>query len=174
MKKVLLSTLIIASLTACSTSTEKTEAAVESKPLPELAQVDITPNRVMTMQIDGMVCQMGCGGSIRKELKGTEAVANCEFDFEDGRETNTATISFDKEKISADEIIKIVSEMNEKQFTVGDVSTTVLENIPGHEDIATPETTNDDKDASTSVEISSTTGIQLPNLFDLLSELVVH
>lgn len=173
MKKVIFSTLIIASLTACSTSTEKTEVAVESKPLPQLAQVEVTPNRVMTMQIDGMVCQMGCGGSIRKELKGTEAIANCEFDFEDGRETNTATISFDKEKISADEIIKIVSEMNEKQFTIGDVSTTVLENIPGHEDVTTPETTSE-KDAATSVEISSTTGIQLPNLFDLLSELVIH
>ena len=31
-------------------------------------KVVVEPNRVLKMELDGMVCSMGCGGSIRKEL----------------------------------------------------------------------------------------------------------
>ena len=56
------------------------------------------------------------GGTIRSELWETAAIESCEFDFEQGRERNIAKIAFDKDKITVDQIISIVSNLNEGQF----------------------------------------------------------
>jgi hypothetical protein len=49
-------------------------------------------------------------------------VANCDFDFEEDRAVDLAMISFDENKITAEKIIDIVSEMNGGQFDVGSVT----------------------------------------------------
>ena len=62
---------------------------------------------------------MGCGASIRKELYATKAVSSVEFDFKEGRKTNIATIKFDTSKINLNQIVSLLSTMNENQFTIG-------------------------------------------------------
>jgi UPF0288 family protein (methanogenesis marker protein 3) len=89
---------------------EKQEATAKEK---------VVANKKLTFEIEGMVCVMGCGGSIRSKLAETNAVEACEFDFEDGREMNKVTVSFDKNKTTPESIIKIVTEMNDGQFKVG-------------------------------------------------------
>lgn len=171
MKKFLIASTLLLSLAACNSAEEN---VIDQVKTPELSVpvVDVDANRVLTMEIDGMVCQMGCGGSIRKELKATGGVSECEFDFEDGRKTNIATVAFDKELISADEIVAIVSKMNDKQFTVGQTSTESMEEIPGHENInETEETSTSDNESIVSVETSS---FEFPNLLELVSNLLVH
>lgn len=79
----------------------------------------VVANKQLTFEIEGMVCIMGCGGSIRSKLAETNAVEACEFDFEDGREMNKVTVSFDKNKTTPEKIIKIVTDMNDGQFKVG-------------------------------------------------------
>ena len=74
------------------------------------------------MEIEGMTCVMGCGASIRKELYTTKAVSSVEFDFKEDRKINTAKIAFDSAKISIDEMVSIISNMNEKQFSLGKIS----------------------------------------------------
>jgi mercuric ion binding protein len=101
-------------------------ACSESKPSEIVSKNDKTEavkavgNRMLTLEIEGMTCVMGCGGSIRKQLAETQAIESCEFDFESGRGMNKAKISFDKDKISVDKIISIVSTMNKGQFKVGE------------------------------------------------------
>jgi copper chaperone CopZ len=65
-----------------------------------------------------MVCEMGCGSSIRKALKDTKAVDRCSIDFKDERKVNVATISFDSTAITKDKIVTIISTLNDKQFKV--------------------------------------------------------
>jgi len=79
----------------------------------------VVANKQLTFEIEGMVCVMGCGGSIKSKLAETNAVEKCEFDFEEGREMNKVTVSFDKYKTTPEDIIKIVTEMNDGQFKVG-------------------------------------------------------
>ncbi len=79
----------------------------------------VVANKMLTFEIQGMTCVMGCGGSIRKELAETNAVEKCEFDFETDRETNVVKVSFDENKTSAKKLIDIVTKMNDGQFTVG-------------------------------------------------------
>ena len=79
----------------------------------------VVANKMLTFEIQGMSCEMMCGGSIRQELSETNAVEKCEFDFEDERKTNIVTVSYDQKKTTAKELIKIVTKMNEGQFKVG-------------------------------------------------------
>ena len=129
----------------------------------ELAEVDA--NRVLTLELEGMVCSMGCGGSIRKELNATGAVANCDFDFENERAVDVAVIQFDKNKITVDEIIAIVARINDGQFTVGKASSEALETVSVRET----------KTSSTSSEKpkyeTASTSVGIPNIFDLFSGL---
>ena len=82
----------------------------------------VVANKLISMEIEGMTCVMGCGASIRKELYTTKAVSSVEFDFKEDRKINTAKIAFDSAKISIDEMVSIISNMNEKQFSLGKIS----------------------------------------------------
>ena len=129
--------------------------------------VVVVPNRLLTMEIDGMVCEMGCGGSIRKELKGTGGVSSVEFNFEEERATNIAKVSFDKNLVTVDEIIKAVSEMQDGQFEVGETSSETLDVMP------TTEESSSSSSESSKVDVS-TKHVEMPNLLDLLSGLLIQ
>lgn len=163
MKKILYFALSITLLTACGSEAENS-AEVDEQEVVEMSEV--TPNKIMTMEIEGMVCKMGCGGSIRKELKASGGVSQVEFDFEEERASNKATIYFDSKKITEKKIIEIVSALNSKQFSVGLTST---------EDFKSTETSESASNSTSSdVQIETTSsGIEVPNLLELLARLIV-
>lgn len=119
MKSLFISLLSICILVSCTNKEEKVFLRKESYSGSNTTK-SVKANSILIMKIDGMTCMMGCGASIRKELYATNAVKNVDFDFEEGRETNTAKIAFDDSKITEKKMIDLISKMNEKQFTVGD------------------------------------------------------
>ena len=162
MKKFIFVASLGVILSACST-----DVAPENTPeTEEVTTAEVQPNQVLTMEIDGMVCQMGCGGSIRKGLKATNGVASVEFDFEEERKTNIAKIAFDKSIVTSEQLIKVVADLNDGQFLVGTVS---------FEDVTIPVKSNKtsvtDGDNSSKVDVSSST-IKFPNLLDVFSGLL--
>lgn len=163
MKKIAFVLTTSLMLGACSSEKqiEKTEEIVE-----QTEKVVVNPNQLLTMEIDGMVCQMGCGGSIRKGLKETKGVASVEFDFEEERKTNVAKIAYDKSIVSSEELINVVSKLNEGQFLVGTVS---------FEDVTIPakatKTSSTKTNEKPKIEVSSSY-VKLPNLLDLFSGLL--
>lgn len=169
-KKLYVIAILSTSLVACESVNEPNE---DGKPLTEkndVAEVKIVveSNRILTMELDGMVCSMGCGGSIRKELNATGAIADCDFDFEDERTTDIATIQFDKNKITADEIVKIISEMNDGQFSVGDTfSEEFVTASRVKEKITSSHSPSDAK-----IKVVSGASFRVPNIFDLFSGLL--
>lgn len=167
MKFVVVSIGILAFAASCSQTTpdQGTAERVEGQ-----TQKEVVPNKVLTVEIDGMVCQMGCGSAIRKALLETGGVSSCEFDFEEDRKTNVSSISFDKNLVTADRLVKIISEVNKGQFTTGQVKTVTLSDVAGHEEIGSKET----KSEKSSVNVSSSAGIQLPNFLEMLSSLLVR
>ncbi|MFK7784624.1 MAG: heavy-metal-associated domain-containing protein [Crocinitomicaceae bacterium] len=176
MKKILFTGILVSLLASCSTSTDQVSNAenkAQTDTLSEDELVAVIPNRKMTTEIDGMTCVMGCGGSIRKELLGTGAVARCSFDFKGMDETSKAMIEFDKDKISADEIADLIKDINEGQFTLGKMSTETIATEVEEESNADEASTTEEKKI-TPIHVSSSSGIQLPNFIDLISELLVH
>ncbi len=148
-------------LMACTEENER----VVTHDSEEVQEVQVTANHVSTIEVEGMVCQMGCGGSIRKALKNTGAVSKVEFDFEEDRPTDIATVYFDNEKVSQEELVKIIAGLNDGQFTVGNVNTESTSEEKTHEDH------HHSSDEAHEVEMTSS-NFQIPNLLDLFSGLL--
>ena len=124
-------------------------------------------DRLLTIEIEGMMCEMGCGASIRKELKGTAAVSSVEYDFVEDREVNVAKIAFDKDKISVDKIISILTTMNDKQFKVGKSSTENFSDEKSNDTIVseTNSSTSNDNETLFTVETSKFESTNFLGLF---------
>jgi hypothetical protein len=90
MKRIFILTLLL-TLFSCSDSNLKNENKNE--------QVAVS-NETLVTEVEGMVCSMGCGGSIRKELKSTEAVSRVVEDFDEEKEKQTVKITYDNSLIS--------------------------------------------------------------------------
>lgn len=132
----------------------------------EIAEVPVEVNTVMELDVEGMTCEMGCGGSIRKALKDTKSVNQVSFvEFDADKDANKAVIRFDRNKITADKIVNLIQEINENQFTVSNVKTETV-------DVAASSSVQEDAKTSTSekskvnMEVSS---VELPNLFEIFT-----
>jgi copper chaperone CopZ len=173
MKSILLTSSALFLLTvSCSDHSEKRILSVEKKIVYENAG-PVAANRQLAVEVMGMSCEHACGGTIRTALKDTKAVDRCSFDFKPDRKVNTAFITFDKDKISADQIVSIIQKLNDGQFTTGKTATTSLE-APAAEPEKTTKTTifrKTSTDSAEALEVSSTS-FEFPNLFELLSSFV--
>ena len=56
--------------------------------------------RVAILEIEGMMCEIGCVSKVKKELLELEGVSNVFMDFDSDRETNFANVEYDIKKVS--------------------------------------------------------------------------
>ena len=153
MKRILIFTLLLSQF-SCSDSNLKNDNKKE--------QVAIS-NETLVAEVEGMVCSMGCGGSIRKELKGTGAVSRVEVDFDEEKEKQTVKITYDNRLISKKEIVERIEKLNKGQFSVSIIGSTFIEN------------SNSDKSSSEEPKVNvSETTFEVPSLLDILSSIVVQ
>ena len=50
---------------------------------------------IARLEINGMMCEVGCVAKVKKELLAEEGVSNVKIDFKKGREFNFASIEYD-------------------------------------------------------------------------------
>ena len=152
-------------LTACSSEVQVDSNQKQSEVSEEEL---VVPNRILTVEIEGMVCEMGCGGSIRKDLKATGGVSEVTFDYEEDREKNRVAVSYDNQRITEQEMIERLAELNEGQFTVGKTETEEFQAESSTEE-------KESKSSGTSnIDVASSSGFEIPNLLDLLSGLLIR
>lgn len=146
---------------ACSS--EKTENSGVVKPAVA-EKIPVAVNAEMEVSVEGMTCEMGCGGSLRKALKDTKAVDQVSFvDFDADADKNKAIIRFDRTKISADKLVSLMEEINENQFTVSDVKTKTVDG-----DAASSNSGSTNKSEDAPVKMTSPS-LEIPNLIDLFT-----
>ena len=105
--------IVLGFLFACSNN-NKSEKKAELK--KEVNQV-VHANAQLDLEVEGMVCQMGCGGSMRKELKKTGAVERVEVNFIEGKDIQLVQVSYDSMLISPSKITTILNTINDQQFS---------------------------------------------------------
>ena len=103
-------------LTACNNST------IEKKVSKIVPTTSNTANTKLALSVQGMVCKMGCGGSIRKELLATNAVEKVDVDFVEDNESQLITVYYNNSRSSKAKLLKVINEMNDKQFTAQTIS----------------------------------------------------
>lgn len=165
MKTIIIAASSLFFLAACSSEPETVLLKTE-KGKKEVSKEEVIPDRMATIEISGMTCEAGCGGTIRKELKATGGVSRVQYDFIEGREVQTAKVSFDKDKITLDQMIKIITTINEKQFTVGKTSSEEINDVS-----STPTEAAPSKETVEKVSMSDAQ-IEMPNLIGILSDII--
>ena len=79
-------------------------------------------------KVSGMVCKMGCGGAIRKELTSLRGVSRVAVDYEENREEQIISIFFNSRFHDEKEIYAELEKINNGQFTIGTTKSERLNN----------------------------------------------
>lgn len=116
MTKLVYITLLLFSLFSCTHQEEKI-IVKNAKPKEEKKIVNVIPTKILSLEIEGMSCEMNCGGSIRKELKKTGAVSRVEFVWVEEAEKQLTKVSYDDNKITDKEIVALIEKINDGQFS---------------------------------------------------------
>lgn len=140
---------------ACSTNEQREDA---SKPT-EI--VKIVPNQILVAEVEGMVCKMGCGGAIRRELIKTNAVSGVEIDYQEGAQKQIIKVHFDNQLISKGQIVNKLDKINNKQFKVYPIGTSEIES------------SSSGSSSNSGVKMSETS-FELPNLIGILSSFITE
>jgi len=81
-----------------------------------------TPNTVLEVDIEGMTCELGCGGSIRVGVKELGGIHRVRFDFKEGQKKQRAYVSYDSKKVNKNQIIEEIEKLNDGQFIAEEIS----------------------------------------------------
>lgn len=125
----------------------------------------VKADRLLVVELKGMMCEKGCGSSIRSRLYASEAVESVSFEFDEKNPVDVAKIAFDRSKISADEIVEIIGSMEKGKYEVTEVKSEPY--------VSEPESGADNTNAARSeksakVELSSTL-IESTDIYDIFS-----
>lgn len=141
-------TLIISMVTACSTSSQEA-SEVQSK------------TYVADMQIEGMVCAMGCAKTIEDKLNETEGILSATVDYSEEK----CELEYDASKINDKEIIALIQSVNGKDhYKVNSFSSQVLQKSVSGE---APDTKDDDSESI----LQGLPEIKFPNIFSFIRRL---
>jgi copper chaperone CopZ len=104
------------------------ETSEKSKPLSvkKTKTIEVQANSQADFAVEGMVCQMGCGGSIRKELKMTGAVDRVEVNFVEEQKEQVVHVQYDSTLISTQKMTSILTSINDRQFKASLISNKAL------------------------------------------------
>ncbi|PCJ26344.1 MAG: hypothetical protein COA97_06065 [Flavobacteriales bacterium] len=136
---------IVTIIFSCGNDEQQTEEEVSTKNLT-----------IANYAIEGMVCAMGCAGTIEKEVDGMAGVIVSDVDYEAGK----AHFEFDESIVSEKEIIAKIEEIANGQYKV-------LEWVENGNYIEDEEESEGNDESVTEVSLPS---FEVPNLFTLLMD----
>jgi copper chaperone CopZ len=112
--KIILVSIVAIVLSACNeTNSSKQVLAVTKKEIPA-----VKSNAKITFEVEGMVCKMGCGGAIRKDLMHAGGVERVQVDFVEEAKSQAITVHYDSTLTDIIQLKKRIEQTNDGQFTV--------------------------------------------------------
>jgi len=112
--KIILVSLVALVLNSCNqTSSSKQVLAGKKKEIPT-----VKSNTKITFEVEGMVCKMGCGGAIRKNLIQAGGVERVQVDFVEEAKSQAITVHYDSTLTDITQLKKRIEQTNDGQFTV--------------------------------------------------------
>ena len=122
-----------------------------------------TPVTIASLGIEGMSCEMMCGGVIKKALEGTDGVISAEIQFDAEKDIDVAVVKYQSEKVKDAALISVVNELRDGLYKVRsvEVQTQVKEQADASE-----------KDASGEVTALVPSKVKLLSLVDFVFSIV--
>lgn len=119
MKKTVFYITLLLTFFSCNNEKEDTKSKSdknETKKREQISKKNLESNQILYGKIEGMMCEMGCGGSIRTNLKEKCGVNKVEFDFEKDAKSQICRIYYNSEKTDKNQIYNLVGSIKEGQF----------------------------------------------------------
>jgi copper chaperone CopZ len=160
-------------MASCSTAPEPAEVAADAalagieRVVNEVAITSGTPVTVADLSIDGMSCEMMCGGSIKKALAKLPGVAGTDITFVEGDERDHAIVTYDESQVTDAQMVEAIQALHDGQYKV--LAVTITKQVRGA-GATTDEAAGDKEKSGVSVYAPSTT--LLPNVVSLLAGLL--
>jgi len=125
------------------------------------------PNSISEFNVTGMVCQHGCGGSIRKGLFEKEMATQVDVTFDEQTGLGNIAVYHNNIGVTTDQIKELIEDLNDGQFEVEFVGTKEYTAPAGSE-----APTNNSVHEEESIVEAKQEMITLPNITDLLNSLI--
>ncbi len=169
LKPFALATLLTA--LACGQAPQEagTLATSVARTVKEVTISEGTPVSIADLKIEGMTCEMMCGGAIKKALATLPGIAGTEIKFQTA-DGDHAIVTYDEGKVSDEQMIEAVQKANDGAYKVlaVDITKQVKEGNAGvHASRSAAEEGSKNADVSTSVR-----DLVVPGLLGLLSRIV--
>ena len=119
--KIILVSVVALVLSSC----DQTKSSNQVLAVKQEQKSVVKSNAKITFDVEGMVCKMGCGGAIRKNLLQAGGVERVEVDFVEEAKSQGITVHFDSTLTNVSQLKKRIEQTNDGQFTViSDAETT--------------------------------------------------
>ncbi len=112
--KIILVALVTIVLSAC----DQTKSSKQVLAVKQEQKSIVKSNAKITFDVEGMVCKMGCGGAIRKNLLHAGGVERVEVDFVEEAKSQAITVHYDSTLTDIVQLQKRIEQTNDGQFTV--------------------------------------------------------
>ncbi|MFZ6053192.1 heavy-metal-associated domain-containing protein [Halocola ammonii] len=109
--------LLTFSILACNTE-QATENTTSDYELSVKSVSSDSDKSVASISIDGMMCEMACGGKIRKELSQIDGVKLAEIEFNEGEPLDLAVVEFDPAVTDASKLATCVNGIADGLYSV--------------------------------------------------------
>lgn len=142
-------------------------AAGIERVVEEVAISSGSPVTMADLSIDGMSCEMMCGGSIKKALALLPGVSGTEIKFIEGEERDHAVVTYDESKVSDAEMVEAIQKLHDGQYKV--LAVKITKQVKG---ATTTSTEGAPVEESKQVSVLSPAAMLLPGILSLLTHLL--
>lgn len=112
---------------------------------------------VAKIGVEGMMCEIACGGKIRKELSELDGVANASIEYKDGEAVNFALVEFNPDRVNESDLMNCINGISDgKLYSVSEMEVTHY--APG---ASITRTVGSD-------DVNMSNGFELPGISDIL------
>jgi len=164
----LLTAAAVTLLFACGTNAPEPVAAIPGveRTVKEVAITSGEPVTMADLSIEGMSCEMMCGGSIKKALAKL-GVTGTEIKMNEAEGPDHAIVTYDDSKITDTQMIEAIQKLHEGQYKV--LAVTVTKEVKGAS-TSNSEAKQEGEDEGVSVSVPKQ--VVLPSILAILSRIL--
>lgn len=104
-------------------------AADVARVVKEVTIHEGVPVTLADLSIEGMSCEMMCGGSIKKALARIPGVASTQIAFVEGDEQDHAIVTYDETQVTDAQMIEAIQQLHDGQYKV--MAVTITKQVKG-------------------------------------------
>jgi copper chaperone CopZ len=164
---------ILLVISSCGSAPDATDVAAQAaiagveRVVTEVAISEGAPVTMADLSIDGMSCEMMCGGSIKKALAKLPGVSGTEIKYVEGDERDHAIVTYDPAQVTDAQMVEAIQALHEGQYKVLAVNITKQVLAPGGA-AGDANTTKEDK----AVSVRDASSTVLPSILALLTQIL--